>query len=138
MKKIMIYMCMIPFLLLSIFPQGIKVEAEEDQLAEFSLANEMIYDIFIDRFNNGGQNPSDQIDIDDPIAYHGGDIIGVTDKLSHIETLGFTTISLSPVMENALGGYHGYWIEDFYEVESEFGRMEDLIQLVEEAHGRDI
>lgn len=138
MKKKLIYIVLIPFLILTLFPQHTAVQAEEDQLAEFSVVNEIIYDIFVDRFNNGGQKPSDQIDLDDPLAYHGGDIVGIIDKLNHLQTLGFTTISLSPIMENAPGGYHGYWIEDFYSVETEFGQMEDVIKLVEEAHKRDI
>lgn len=125
---------MIPFLLFSLFSHS-DVQAEGE---EGSLADEIIYDILVDRFNNGGQAPSDQIDIHDPLAYHGGDIIGISNRLDQIQQHGFTAISLSPIMENALGGYHGYWIEDFYNVETEFGHMDDLKKLVEEAHGRDI
>lgn len=97
---------------------------------------EIIYDILVDRYNNGRQAPSDQVDVDDPYTYNGGDIKGVTEMLETIEELGFTTISLSPIMENAPKGYHGYWIEDPYAVEDEFGSMEDLQELVEEAHDR--
>src|SRR5699024_11903013 len=69
---------------------------------------------------------------------HGGDLSGVTAKLDYIDQLGFTTIVLSSIMENAPDGYHGYWIEDFYSVESQFGTMDDLNTLIEEAHKRDI
>src|SRR5699024_3975219 len=95
-------------------------------------------DILVDRYNNGRQAPSEQVDVDDPYTYNGGDIKGVTDSLETIDDLGFTTISLSPIMENAPKGYHGYWIEDPYEVEEEFGSMEDLEELVEKAHDRKI
>src|SRR5699024_8377583 len=49
-----------------------------------------------------------------------------------------TTISLSPIMKNAKDGYHGYWIEDFYEIDEQFGSMEDLEELINEAHERDM
>lgn len=101
-----------------------------------SLNEEIIYDILVDRFNNGNQAPSDQVDVDDPYTYNGGDINGITKMLDELDDHGFTTISLSPIMENAPKGYHGYWIEDFFDVESEFGTMEDLQNLVEEAHDR--
>lgn len=102
------------------------------------IQEEIIYNILIDRFNNGSQAPSQQIDIDDPLTYHGGDIQGIIAMLDRIKEYGFTTISLSPIMENAPRAYHGYVIEDFFEVESEFGSLEDFKELVDEAHKRDM
>ncbi|MDY0407861.1 alpha-amylase family glycosyl hydrolase [Paracerasibacillus soli] len=52
--------------------------------------------------------------------------------------MGFTTISLSPIMANAAKGYHGYWIEDYFRVEEELGTMQDLQHLVSEAHKREM
>lgn len=121
-------------LTLSCFVFVLPVSAQE----QTDLREEIIYNILIDRFNNGDQTHSEQVRIDDPLAYHGGDITGIMTKLDDLKTLGFTTISLSPVMQNAPDGYHGYWIEDFYEVEDQFGTMEDLKTLVEEAQKRDI
>lgn len=115
-----------------LFPQI--VEAESSQTIE----DEVIYDILVDRFNNGDQTQNEEVNLDDPYAYHGGDIRGIIDKLDHIKELGFTTISLSSIMENAPLGYHGYWITDFKEVNEQFGTMDDLIELVSEAHNRDM
>src|SRR5699024_11262213 len=53
-----------------------------------------------------------------------------------LEEHGFTAVSLSPIMANADRGYHGYWVEDFYEVEEEFGSMEDVKTLVSKAHDK--
>lgn len=103
-----------------------------------NIQDEIFYDILVDRFNIGDHNLSDQVRNDDPLAYHGGDLKGIIHKLDRIEKLGFTAIILSPIQKNAPDGYHGYWIEDFYEVNSEFGTMDDLHQLIEEAHKRDI
>lgn len=103
-----------------------------------TLPEEIIYDIFVDRFNNGRQAASDQVDVHDPYTYNGGDIKGITDRLDTIKESGFTVISLSPIMENAPKGYHGYWIEDFYQVEEEFGSLDDLKRLVEKAHEKEM
>lgn len=110
------------------------IQAEEGT----NLQEEIIYDILVDRFNNGDPTLSEQVRIDDPFAYQGGDLKGITDKLDRIKKLGFTTITISPILENASDGYHGYWIEDFYNVEKQFGTIDDLQKLIEEAHGRDI
>lgn len=128
MKKVML-LIMIPFLLYTA-----PVLAEENG----SLQEEIIYDILVDRFHNGDATLSEQADINDPYAYHGGDLQGITSKLDRIKQLGFTTIALSPIMENAISGYHGYWIEDFYSIEDQFGTTSDLNDLIEEAHGRGI
>src|SRR5699024_1074657 len=103
-----------------------------------AINEEIIYDVLVDRFNNGNQKHSDQIRLDDPYAFHGGDIEGIIMKLDSLKELGYTTLSLSSIMENAEDGYHGYWIEDFYKIDEQFGTMEDLQTLVEEAHERDM
>lgn len=106
--------------------------------AKQEMNEEIIYNILVDRFNIGVQEKSEDIDVDDPYAYHGGDIQGITSKLGEIEGLGYNVISISPIMQNADNGYHGYWITDFFEVEAKFGTIEDLRELVQEAHKRDI
>ncbi|WP_106498047.1 alpha-amylase family glycosyl hydrolase [Lentibacillus sp. Marseille-P4043] len=130
MKKLLSVIFIIPLLISGINP----IHAEEKE----SINEEMIYSIFVDRFNNGDQQLGDQVNVDDPEAYHGGDIEGITNKLDYIKELGFTTISLSSIMKNAPDGYHGYWIEDFFKVEEQFGTLDDLKKLVKEAHKRDM
>src|SRR5699024_4885249 len=88
----------------------ISLPSAVDADVEHSLQDEIIYDILIDRYNNGRQAPSEQVDIDNPLTYNGGDIKGITLMLDTIEEHGFTAISLSSFMENAPDGYHGYWI----------------------------
>src|SRR5690625_257209 len=132
MKKGLSILASSIMLLSLFFPVGVNAASTN------SLQEEIIYDIFVDRFNNGNQKLSEQVDLDDPLTYHGGDIEGVTKKLDDIQAHGFTTISLSSIMENAPKGYHGYWIEDFYNIEEQFGSQEDLQELIEEAHKRDM
>lgn len=134
MKKYIITLIAIFSLNVVSLPEVGEANASEGR----SINDEIIYDIIIDRFNNGRQAPSEQVDINNPLTYNGGDIKGITLMLDIIEEHGFTAISLSPLMENAPEGYHGYWIEDFFQVEDEFGSIEDLQELVEEAHKREM
>ena len=127
MKRLFI-LFIVPLLVFTMIPFQVKADDKR------TIQDEIIYDLLVDRYNNGRQASSDQVDIHDPYTYNGGDIDGITKMIEEIEEGGFTMISLSPVMENAVGGYHGYWVEDFYEVEDEFGSMEDIHTLVEKAH----
>ncbi|UJL47602.1 alpha-amylase [Virgibacillus sp. NKC19-16] len=130
MKRIAFMLITIIFVLMNTMPAAAQEESEEQE--------EIIYNILVDRYNNGNFERDEQVQVDDSKAYHGGDLEGVINKLDELKEIGITTISLSPLMENASDGYHGYWIEDFYSVEEQFGTMEDLHTLIDEAHARDI
>ena len=116
---------------------------------------DIIYFILIDRFqdgdpsNNSGNNPSSHVKYDgtNPLAlktYQGGDIRGIGDKLDYLQELGITIIWLSPFFDNSdtdyVGWwpYHGYHPIDFYQVDEHFGTMQDLKELVREAHKKGI
>ncbi|MFC4024493.1 alpha-amylase family glycosyl hydrolase [Oceanobacillus longus] len=134
MKKIAFMLLIVSMMTTTSFIPVISADGER------AVEEEIIYHIMVDRFNNGDQSTEAQVDVnvDDPAAYHGGDLQGVTLKLDALQEIGVTTISLSPLMTNAANGYHGYWIEDFYRLEEQFGTMEDLSTLIQEAHNRDI
>lgn len=131
MKKKLLLLLMISITVLSVV-QPISAEGSPD------LKEEIIYHLIVDRFNNGDPKLDNEVDIEDPYAFHGGDLEGIIKKLDHIKRLGFTTISLSPIFENAEKGYHGYWIEDHYAIEEQFGSMETLKKLIDEAHKREL
>ncbi|MEF3355243.1 alpha-amylase family glycosyl hydrolase [Paenibacillus sp. GYB006] len=70
-----------------------------------------------------------------------GDLNGVTEKLDYLndgkpggDDLGVEGIWLMPI--NPSPSYHGYDVTDYYEVNPEYGTMEDLQHLLEEAHKR--
>jgi len=102
------------------------------------MQDEVIYMMMVDRFNNGDTSNDQDANINDPLAYHGGDFKGITEKLDYIKEMGFTAIWLTPIFENMDKGYHGYWIKDFYQTNTYFGSIEEFKTLVEEAHKRDI
>ena len=65
-----------------------------------------------------------------------GDLKGVTAKLDYLQDLGIKGIWLMPINES--GTYHGYDVDDYYSIDKEYGSLEDLEELISEAHKRDI
>lgn len=65
-----------------------------------------------------------------------GDLNGVTAKLDYLQELGIGGIWLMPI--NSSPSYHGYDKTDYYNINPEYGTIDDLTHLVEEAHQRDI
>ncbi len=105
--------------------------------------DQVIYQILVDRFANGDPNNDLRVEPDSMARYHGGDWRGVIDKLDYIETLGVTTLWISPVVRNVeedagFASYHGYWTQDFLRVNPHFGDLVALRELVDAAHERDM
>ncbi len=117
----------------------------------------IIYQVFIDRFFDG--ETTNNIDCTatitgdycepDILAWNGGDLAGVIDRLDYLEDLGVNTLWLSPVYENppvqvgsqytgtrVVYNYHGYEAQDFYDVEDNFGVTQTLTSLVDAAHAK--
>lgn len=73
-----------------------------------------------------------------------GDLKGVTEKLDYLNDgdpqtttdLGITGIWLMPITSAA--SYHGYDTLDYYAIEPDYGTLDDLKQLISEAHKRGI
>ncbi|THF78795.1 alpha-amylase family glycosyl hydrolase [Cohnella fermenti] len=65
-----------------------------------------------------------------------GDLNGVTEKLDYVKSLGADGIWLMPI--NPSPSYHGYDVTDYYAVNPDYGTMEDLQRLLDEAHKRGI
>ncbi|KAI0401827.1 glycoside hydrolase superfamily [Xylaria palmicola] len=71
-------------------------------------------------------------------SYCGGTFQGLESKLDYIAGMGFDAIWITPVVANKAGGYHGYWAEDLYSVNSNYGTADDLKSLVSAAHEKGI
>lgn len=76
-------------------------------------------------------------------GYWGGDLKGVQKKLDYLQTLGVTTLLLYPVMLNdrePCGKWlpSGYRPRDYFRIDENLGTMEDLKNLVSDAHKRGI
>jgi len=65
-----------------------------------------------------------------------GDLKGVTAKLDYLKELGIGGIWLMPIQ--ASPSYHGYDTTDYYAINPDYGKMDDLKELLSEAHDRGI
>lgn len=66
-----------------------------------------------------------------------GDIPGIISKLDYLKTLGVGAIWLSPVYRSPNDDM-GYDISDYYDINPEYGSLEDMRKLFKEAKKRDI
>lgn len=98
--------------------------------------DEVIYSIMIDRFNNGDAKNDKELNVGNLEGYQGGDIQGIIKRMDYIKDMGFTTIMLSPIFKSET--YDGRGAVDFQKVNEHFGSLQDVKQLMQEAHKRDM
>ena len=118
----------------------------------------IMYNIFVDRFNNGNRNkkpsnPKENSFIyanwsDTPMYikdkdgeiirwdFHGGNLKGIIDKLSYLSKIGVTIIYLSPIFESSSN--HKYNTGDYKKIDPMFGDEEILKELIEKANNKGI
>ncbi len=114
---------------------------EHQSNADIDWRDQVIYQVMIDRYDNG--DPNNDINVEPSVAarYHGGDWQGLIDRLDYIEDLGVTALWISPVVKNTeedagFASYHGYWTADFLRTNPHFGDLLTLRRLVDAAHAR--
>ncbi len=116
-------------------------------------SREVMYFVLIDRFADGDPTNNQGVDRRNPGGWHGGDLKGLTQQLDELRDLGVTALWINPVqLQQARGmtaqaagaewftheGFHGYWIQDFEQMDPHFGSEADLKRLVDEARKRGI
>lgn len=98
-------------------------------LAPPSFEGQVIYQVMPDRFFDGDPSNNQGVNRENPRAWHGGDLAGLTRKLPYITDLGATAVWLTPIYQQQPGNsfdtapYHGYWPENFQNVDSHFGSL---------------
>lgn len=115
--------------------------------AGFSAAD-VLYMVMPDRFADGDTANNLIADMRNPVGAdrsdlnvrHGGDLKGIRDHISYLDSLGITAVWLNPVLENDMpgGSYHGYATTDYYRVDRRFGSNDDYAALVADLHARGI
>lgn len=107
--------------------------------------DEVIYQLLTDRFSNGDVNNDFNVSKDESnlARYLGGDYQGVIDHVDYLDALGITTVWISPVVVNVeedagSASYHGYWTQDFANVNPHFGDLAKLRELSDVLHQHDI
>ena len=110
----------------------------KNQQSPAVLPSDVTYLILPDRFSNG--------DIDNdraPVTFnvkrdraalkgrHGGDLIGIQNKIPYLKDLGITTLWLNPVQENDQPeeSFHGYAITDNYNIDPRLGTNQEYFAL---------
>ena len=97
-----------------------------------------VYQFITDRFNDGEPSNNELAypgyDLRDVGARHGGDFLGVRDRLEYIHALGYKAIWISPVFQNRTNSYHGYGAIDFTLLDQRLGTVEDFRAMVTKAH----
>ncbi len=123
---------------------------DEDYKEPEWLEGGMMYQIFVDRFNIGGERRKTKSDVvyrDDwggvpeyrPDAngkilnndFFGGNIKGITKKLAYLKSLGVTCIYLNPIFE--AHSNHKYDTGNYRKVDPDFGTADDLKELIKKA-----
>ena len=110
---------------------------------------QVLYSLMIDRFVDGRTDndmPLNSPLVNPKVDYWGGDILGVTQTLErgYFDTLGVTTIWLSPITQNPynawgqihdpetrFSGYHGYWPYYATAVDVRYGTEAELRDLLD-------
>ncbi|MEP7154714.1 MAG: alpha-amylase family glycosyl hydrolase [Betaproteobacteria bacterium] len=109
--------------------------------------DQIIYFLMIDRFNDGDVHNNNlgagEFDASSNTKYNGGDLTGIRQQLDYIAGLGATAVWVTPPVANLwwdgaaqAAGYHGYWAENFMEVDRHLGTLEDYRQLSHAIHGK--
>jgi cyclomaltodextrinase len=116
----------------------------------------VLYFMMVDRFINADSTndiPTPDPNIHPKAQYKGGDIAGVQRALDngYFEELGVGSIWLSPITQNPMeaygkypepattfSAYHGYWPVSSKKVDIRFGTKQELDELIDKAHDKDL
>jgi glycosidase len=125
----------------------LKYELKEKPSSRKPILNQtdLIYLIMPDRFANGDVSndlfdtmEEKTVNRKDPFGRHGGDLKGIENNLTYIQSVGFNTLWLTPFQENnePEASYHGYAITDHYKTDPRFGTNNDYKNLSAAVHAR--
>jgi glycosidase len=121
----------------------------------FDWRDALLYMLMPDRFRNADQRADPVVGdpaLPDIANYLGGDFAGLEAAIREgfFETLGVNAIWLTPILQNAAGGwlgtdlihhvagYHGYWPIDAFAIEPRLGGKDALVAAIAAAHQRGI
>jgi glycosidase len=97
-----------------------------------------VYQFITDRFGDGDPRNNEGkyggYDIYNVSMRHGGDFKGIKARLPYVKSLGFDAIWISPIFQNRHNSYHGYGQIDFTLLDERFGTLEEMRDMVNEAH----
>lgn len=109
--------------------------------------DQVIYFVMTDRFDDGNPANNDQgageYNPASNAHYNGGDFAGLQRRLGYIRGLGATALWITPPVANLwwdaatrYSGYHGYWAENFLQVDRHLGTLDDYKALSHALHSQ--
>ncbi len=93
---------------------------------------EVFYFTLLDRFRDGEPSNNLNVDKSNIMAYHGGDLKGITRKMDYFEQLGTTGLIFTPLLDNRDKDFfghwalHGYWPINHLKLDEHWGDFKDL------------
>jgi glycosidase len=133
----------IRYFLSGITPDGTEIQADDGTIYACYIANDpipswsqdaIIYQIFVDRFYPGEGN--DWLSPQSPAGFYGGTLRGILEKLDYLSELGVNVLWLTPIFPSP--SHHGYDATDLFDIEPRLGTKQDLRNLVDESHQRNL
>lgn len=127
------------------WPLEARRQGNGTQYAQGLSSSDFIYFLMPDRFSNGDPTNDrvpgmrDQsLNRDSIYLRHGGDLQGVINHLDYLQSLGVTTLWMTPVIENDMPNRteHGYAFTDHYKIDPRIGGAELYKKLSNELHKR--
>ncbi len=94
------------------------------------------YQIFVDRFYTSNPKLDWKTHPVTNQMMFGGSLKGIIEKLDYLEDLGIQGLYLNPIFDSPTA--HKYDTTDYYTIDPSFGSMDDLKQLVQQAHQKNI
>lgn len=93
-----------------------------------SLQDESIYDLLVDRYNNGNFTNDEDTDVKDPATFSGGDFAGITERVLYLAESGFTIASIGPVFKS--NKYDGNEVLSYEAFEPRFGEEKEFVRMI--------
>jgi cyclomaltodextrinase / maltogenic alpha-amylase / neopullulanase len=93
----------------------------------------IVYQVWVDRFWSG-EDRSWPGGRSGPADTYGGTLVGLRERLDHVEALGANTVWLNPIHPSS--AYHGYEVTDYVGVDPALGSLDDFDELVGDMHRR--
>ncbi|WP_027963910.1 alpha-amylase family protein [Halalkalibacillus halophilus] len=94
------------------------------------------YYILVDRFQNSNEVSEEGIDRDDAEGFHGGDFLGIAERIDHIDNLGISHVILSPIFDSE--SYTGERVQSLDEIQPTYGDETDLQEVVTQLNDSDM
>ncbi len=115
------------------------------QFAQGVTSSDFIYLLMPDRFSNGDYSndkisgmKDQSLNRDSIYDRHGGDLQGVINHLDYLQSLGITSLWMTPVIENDMPNRteHGYAFTNHYKIDPRLGGEKAYLALSDSLHAR--